>query len=108
MTECSVGGTRSAQLMLVMGTNEGGLYHPNWQENLSWALKLQAVGNRMYPGLFRDLSLRTSRFNQHTTSGSILVEVGAAGNTLQEAIRGAECLGNVLVETIQGLGLDEG
>lgn len=105
---CTVDGEKTAQLMLVMGTNEGGLYHPNWQKNLSWALKLQAVGNRMYPGLFRDLSLRTSRFNQHTTSGSILVEVGAAGNTLQEAIRGAECLGNVLVETIQGLGLDEG
>lgn len=103
---CTIDGEETAQLMLVVGTNEGGLYHPNWEQNLSWALKLQAVGNRMYPGLFRDMSLRTARFNQHATPGSILVEVGAAGNTLQQALRGAEYLGEVIVETIQGLGLD--
>ena len=38
-TSATVNGKPSAQVMLVMGTDEGGLTHPNWQDNLSWALK---------------------------------------------------------------------
>ena len=80
-------GEACAELMLVVGTDEGGLPHPDWQENLANALKLQALLNRSAPGLCRDLDLRTERFNQHETLGSLLVEVGASGNTLAEALR---------------------
>ena len=41
-----VNGADCAALMLVVGTDEGGLSHPDWQENLSAALKLQALLNR--------------------------------------------------------------
>ena len=90
-----------ARLMLVVGTDEGGLYHPNWQENLSFALKLQALLDRNAPGLCRDLSLRPERFNQHFTPCSLLVEVGAAGNTLAEALPAARYLAQALAELIQ-------
>ena len=95
-----IGGESTAQLMLVVGTDEGGLSHPGWRDNLSWALKLQAVLNRMYPGLCRDLDLRTERFNQHMTSGSLLVEVGSSGNTLKEALAAARDLGEGLAALI--------
>ena len=95
-------GVETAQLMLVMGTDEGGLSHPNWRDNLSWALKLQAVLERMYPGLCRDLDLRTERFNQHVTTGSMLIEVGSSGNTLREALAAAEDLGEGLAALIAG------
>ncbi len=85
-------GEACAELMLVVGTDEGGLPHPDWQENLANALKLQALLNRSAPGLCRDLDLRTERFNQHETPGSLLVEVGASGNTLAEALRSARIL----------------
>lgn len=81
-----VEGDDCAQVMLVVGTDQGGLAHPNWRENLGNALKLQALLNRAYPGLCRNLDLRTERFNQHLTPGSMLAEFGAAGNTLQEAL----------------------
>lgn len=97
-----VGGESAAQLMLVMGTDEGGLSHPGWKDNLSWALKLQAVMNRMYPGLCRNLDLRTERFNQHATPGSMLIEVGASGNTLKQAIASARDLGEGLAALIAG------
>ena len=90
-----------ARLMLVVGTDEGGLYHPNWQENLSFALKLQALLNRSAPGLCRDLSLRRERFNQHFTPCSVLVEVGAAGNTLAQALPSARYLAGAIAELIQ-------
>ena len=95
-----IGGQTCAALMLVVGTDEGGLYHPYWQENLSCALKLQALLNREYPGLCRDLSLRAERFNQHETPASLLVEVGSTGNTLPEALTAAQYLGDTLAELL--------
>ena len=99
----SVGGERAAQVMLVVGTDEGGLTHPDWQENLANALKLQALLNRSVPGLCRDLDLRTERFNQHLTHGSLLAEFGAAGNTLPEAVRAGQLFGQALAQLICGL-----
>lgn len=92
VTECSVGGTPSAQLMLVMGTGSGGLSHPEWEKNLSLALKLQVVLEQENPGICRNLSLRYSRYNQHLSPGALLVEVGAAGNTMEQALPAAQAL----------------
>ena len=93
-------GESCARLMLVVGTDEGGLTHPNWQENLANALKLQAVLQGTYPGLCRSIDLRTERFNQHATPGSVLVEVGTNGNTLTQALRSAELLGESIARMI--------
>lgn len=95
-------GMETAQLMLVVGTDQGGLSHPGWQDNLSWALKLQAVLERQWPGLCRDLDLRTERFNQHMTPGSLLIEVGSSGNTLKEALEAARLLADGLADLIEG------
>ena len=97
-----VGGEACAELMLVVGTDEGGLFHPDWQENLANALKLQALLNRAAPGLCRSLDLRTERFNQHETPGSLLIEVGSTGNTLAEALRSARILAEALIMEIRG------
>ena len=88
--------------MLVVGTDEGGLTHPDWQENLANALKVQALLNRSAPSLCRNLDLRTERFNQHETPGSLLVEVGASGNTLAEALRAARIFGQALAVFLRG------
>jgi len=85
-TRAEVDGESSAQLMLVVGTDGGGLSHPGWQDNLSLALKLQVVLEKENPGLCRDLALSWQRFNQHFAPGALLVEVGAAGNTLDQAL----------------------
>ena len=102
------GGERVARLMLVVGTDQGGLSHPNWQENLANALKLQSVLEAQHPGLCRNLDLRTERFNQHMTPGSLLVEVGTNGNTLTQAIRSAELLGESLADLLQELSSNAG
>ena len=91
--------TTYAPLMFVVGTDSSGLTHPNWQNNLSLALKLQALLEGICPGICRDISLRTQRFNQDLSDGALLVEVGASGNSRQEALRSAE----VLVEGILSL-----
>ncbi len=85
-TVSTVNGKPASQLMLVMSTGESGLPHPNWQENLKFGVKLQCQIANKYPSLMRPINLRTERFNMHVTTGSLLVEVGSAANTLEEAL----------------------
>ena len=93
-------GAPSAQLMFVVGTDEGGLSHPNWTDNLANVLKLQAVLNRRFPTLCRDIDLRTERFNADTSPGAMLLEFGSTGNTLSEALCAARAFANALAYTI--------
>lgn len=97
-----VKGKKAAQIMLVVGTDGGGLKHSGWRDNLSFAAKIQKKAEEEYPGLMRPLNLREERFNQHTTSCSIIVEVGTNANTLSEAKVGAgfvaEAIADVLIE----------
>jgi stage II sporulation protein P len=85
----TIDGERVAQVMLVVGTNDSGLSHPNWQDNFTLSLKLQGAMLTVADSLPRAIDLRSQRFNQHLTAGSLLVEVGTSGNTLQEALAGA-------------------
>ena len=95
-----VEGQKVAQVMLVVGSNDSGMEHPNWRENLALAVKLQLELTRDWGQLARPITLRSSRYNQHLSPGSLLVEVGGHGNTLQEAIAGArlfaQSIGQVL------------
>ena len=75
----------SAQMTLVVGSDGSGLTHPDWIENLRLAVAIQQEALAEYPTLMRPLLLRNSRYNQHATTGSLLVEVGAAGNAPEEA-----------------------
>ncbi|MGI5936837.1 MAG: stage II sporulation protein P [Oscillospiraceae bacterium] len=85
-TVAAVQGECSSQVMLLVGTGENGLPHPNWRENLKLALYLQAAVNAKYQTLTRPVSLKKERYNQHLTTGSLILEVGSSGNTLQEAL----------------------
>lgn len=90
-----------APLMLAVGTDEGGLSHPHWEDNLSCGLKLQALGLREAPGLFRKLSFRKERFNMDLTPGSLIVEAGSTGNTLPEAVASMRYLARCVAELLR-------
>ncbi len=90
-----------AQVMLVCGTDSLGLYHPQWRENLKLAAKIQSAATQMYPTLMRPIDLRSERFNMHTTNGSLLLEIGANGNTLEEAKRGAVYVADAICKVIK-------
>lgn len=101
VTAGTVGGQRSSQLMMVVGTDTTGNYFPNWEENLSLALKLTALLEQTDPGLTRPVTLREHRFNMDLTPGSLIVEVGAAGDTLDEAILAANALSRAVLTLLQ-------
>ena len=87
--------------MFVIGTNGGGLYHPNWTQNLSFAVKVVQKANELYPGLFKPIMVRNSRYNQNLGKAASIIEVGATGNTLEETINSMKYLAKVLDEVLQ-------
>lgn len=93
---------QSAQLMLVMGSENGVLTHEQWQKNLALAVKLQAQLEASCPGLCRPIQLRASRYNQDLSTGALLIEVGSAGNTRQEALLAAEYLADGIISLANG------
>ena len=93
-----IGDDTAAQLMFVIGTNGGGLYHPNWQSNLKFAIELQQKANEIYPGLFKTMIVRNSRYNQHLGKAACIIEVGATGNTLEQCMNSMKYLAKVLDE----------
>ena len=103
-THVRVAGQDSAQLMLVLGLGNSGLPNDRWEANLSLALKLQATLEAQAPGICRPMSLRSQRFNQDLAPYSLLVEVGAAGDTQQEALLAVEALGKAIAALKEGSG----
>lgn len=95
-TEAEIPGDSCAQVMLLVGTGEKGLYHPNWKENLKLALYMQSAMDKKYPTLARPIALVQERYNQHLTNGSLILEVGSTGNTLKEALNAIELFGKAV------------
>ena len=98
-----INGKKAAQLMFVVGTDENGLYNPDWRENMKLALKLQEKIDERYPDLMRYVNLRKNRFNGHTTRGSLIIEVGTSGNSLGEAKYGIELAVECIADFLNGL-----
>ena len=102
-TKATVNGMPSAQLMIVVGTNGSGLNHPKWEENLALALKLYTQLERTSSGICRYISLRSQRFNQDQSTGALIIEVGGAGNSHEEAITATSVLAEAVIAMAKGV-----
>ena len=91
----------AAQMTLVVGSSGSGLPHERWRENLKLAIALQTDLLQQYPTLMRPLLLRNSRYNKNATTGSLLVEVGAAGNSPEEAALAGRLFAARMVEVLE-------
>lgn len=96
-----IGEEEVAQMMFVIGTNEGGLWHPNWQQNLKFAIKIQQKAQELYPGLFKPIMLTQSRYNQHTGKFASIIEVGSTGNKLEQCLNSMKYLAKVMDEVLK-------
>jgi len=94
-------GIPTAQIMVVVGTDDRGGNHPHWQTNLSLAVRLQSKMEERCPTITRPINLRGATFNQQYTPGSLLVEIGSTGNTLEEAKEAAVIAAHALADIIK-------
>ncbi len=97
VTAATVGGQKSAQLMMVLGSSWAG-----WEQNFGLALKLCALLEREAPGITRPISVRGKHYNLDLCPGSLLVEVGGTGNTRQEALIAANALARAILQLGNG------
>ena len=93
-----IGDDECAQIMFVIGTDGGRLKHPNWKLNLQFAIKVQEKANKQYPGLFKPIILRNSRYNQHLSKAACIVEVGSTGNKLEQCLNSMKYLSKIIDE----------
>ena len=85
----------TAQISLIMGSN-----HEGWEENLKLAVALSQQATVLSPTIMRPITLRNSNYNQHLTSGSLLVEIGTAGNSPAEALKAGQILAEAFAKTV--------
>lgn len=89
-----------ARIAIVIARGSDDLPQPGWTANLALARELVAAMDEMYPGLSRGIIQAPARYNQHLSPGAILVEVGSAENTMDEALQAAELFADVLARVI--------
>lgn len=104
-----VDGQQVAQFMFFNGmsyTNElgelTGLPNPYVQENLAFSFQMKLAAEEYYPGLTRKNYLKGYRYNMHYMPKSLLVELGAQTNTVEEAMRACEPLAKLLAMVLNG------
>jgi len=84
-------GKSLAYVMMLVGkgtgtTNSGFDERPDWPKNLDLAQRITDSMNTLVDGVCRDVKIKTGRFNQHVSTGALLVEIGNNKNTLQEVL----------------------
>lgn len=97
----TVNGKKAAQIMILAGYNyDNDESYKGWEYNLRFALQIQKTAKEMYPDMVRPLSFGDFMYNMNVNTGSLLIEVGADSNTVEEVRYTGYLLGNVLKKVL--------
>lgn len=96
-------GKKAAQVMIISGCDDGTLDMPDYMKNFRFASMLQQQLSSDYPGLTRPILFDYRKYNQDLTTGSLLIEVGSHGNTLEQVRYSGELIGKSLVNVLKDL-----
>ena len=104
-----INGASTAKIMLFNGlsrTAEDGelsyLPNPYLQENLAFSFQLEYQAKQYFPDFTRCIYLKGYRYNLHVRPRSLLLEVGAQTNTVEEAMNAMEPFAYILNKVLQG------
>lgn len=93
----TINGKKAAQIMIIAGCEDGKVSDfPTWEENLTFALRLQEIAETQYPGLMRPILFSARKYNMDVTPCSVLLEMGSDSNTLEEAEYSGRLIGTAL------------
>ncbi len=67
----TIGGTQMSKVRLLVGKG-----NQNREANLSFAKQIKAVGDKVYPGLIKDIYMGKGSYNQDLAPRSVLLEFG--------------------------------
>lgn len=95
-----IDGKEAAQIMIISAADDGTYGIPNYLENFHFACALQNKIESDYSGLTRPVLFQYCQYNQHLTTGSLLIEVGSHGNTVEQAVYTGELIGKSIAEQL--------
>lgn len=98
-------GKKAAQIMIISAADDGTYDIPNYLENLRFASALQQSFARHYPTLARPLLFQYCQYNQQLSVGSLLIEVGSHGNSIDQAVYSGRLIGRSLAAMFTGEGI---
>lgn len=78
------------------------LANENQEANLAFSFQMQLKPAEYYPGLTRRIYLKGYRYNMHLRPRTLLVELGAQNNTVEEAINACDPLAHILDMVLKG------
>ena len=91
-----INGKKAAQMMIIAGCDDGTMEMPNWGKNLRFAAGIQDAIESRWKGLTRPIFFCYRKYNQDLTTGSLLVELGSHGNTLEQVLTTAQLAGDAI------------
>ena len=80
------------------------LENPYIDENLAFSFQMQVIANEYYPGLTRRIYLKGYRYNMHLRPRSLLIELGAQTNTVEEIMNACAPIAHILDMELSGAG----
>jgi len=98
-----INGKEAAQIMIISGCDDGTMNMPDYMKNFRFASLLQSQIENDNPGMTRPILFDYRHYNQDITTGSLLIEVGSHGNTLDQACYSGELLGKSIAKALEGL-----
>ena len=78
------------------------LYNENQDSNLAFSFQMQKKAMEYYPGLTRKIYLKGYRYNMHLRPRTLLIELGAQNNTVEEAMNACDPLAHILDMVLSG------
>lgn len=97
-----INGRKAAQIMLISGCEDGNVTDfPNWQKNLTFAIKLQEKLKNDNETLVRPLMFSSRKYNMDLITCALSLEIGTDANTLSEAVYSAGLFANSLAEFLE-------
>lgn len=99
-----IDGKEAAQIMIISGCDDGTLDMPNYMKNFHFACALQKQFESDYAGLTRPILFDYRHYNQDLTTGSLLIEVGSHGNTLEQVQYSGQLIGRSICRLFEKIG----
>lgn len=91
-----INGEKAAQVMIISAADDGNYNMPYYLENFHFACALQQAMESHYPTLTRPVLFQYCQYNQQLSTGSLLIEVGSHGNSVEQAVFSGRLVGKSL------------
>lgn len=98
-----VDGEKAAQVMIISAADDGTYDIPEYLQNFRLASLFQQYMEYDNPGITRPVLFQYCHYNQQLSTGSLLIEVGSHGNTLEQALLTGRLVGQSIAAALLSL-----